>query len=248
MAPKQGNKRKPSQPSLISSYFQKVDSPVQKRSSQPEKSSQTTSPNGHSPDVPRPESPASSDVEDGHVAKRSRLETPTGSESPGQTAFSEKNALTTLMGPKIKEFRPPPVSPRTARYKYVPLSPETVDESTPEDREKKKTLHEKFMQKLGKPDSMASLRRPSQSESQAEEEEEEDEAPIAKTLRGKYAAPASKKSTTKPAASTNAKLTPLERQYVEIKKQYPDTLLLIEVGYKFRFFGEDARVIHVQLC
>jgi DNA mismatch repair protein MSH3 len=30
---------------------------------------------------------------------------------------------------------------------------------------------------------------------------------------------------------------------VELKKQYPDTLLLIEVGYKFRFFGEDARVV-----
>jgi DNA mismatch repair protein MSH3 len=37
-------------------------------------------------------------------------------------------------------------------------------------------------------------------------------------------------------------LTPLDKQVVEIKKQHPDTLLVVEVGYKFRFFGEDARV------
>jgi DNA mismatch repair protein MSH3 len=32
----------------------------------------------------------------------------------------------------------------------------------------------------------------------------------------------------------------LEQQFVDIKSQYPDALLLIECGYKFRFFGDDA--------
>ncbi|KAK6155738.1 hypothetical protein DH2020_009986 [Rehmannia glutinosa] len=34
--------------------------------------------------------------------------------------------------------------------------------------------------------------------------------------------------------------TPLEQQVVELKDRYPDVLLMIEVGYKYRFFGKDA--------
>ncbi|KAG2191032.1 hypothetical protein INT46_006368 [Mucor plumbeus] len=45
------------------------------------------------------------------------------------------------------------------------------------------------------------------------------------------------------------KFTPLETQVVELKAKYPGCLLLIEVGYKFRFFGEDAkiasRILHI---
>jgi DNA mismatch repair protein MSH3 len=242
-------KRKSSQSSLISNYFQKLDSPVQKRplqATQPETASaQNDFPLEHS--VAESESPVSSDIEE-HVPKRPRLESPSTGEVGRPATPGERNALTTLMGPKIKEFRPPPVSPRTARYKYIPASPgNDVESTTPEDLQKKKSLHEKFVQKLGRPDSMATLRPPSQSEdvSQMEEEDqEEEEVPAAKSLRGKYAAPGRKNSKTpaKPAASSTTKLTPLERQYVEIKKKYPDTLLLIEVGYKFRFFGEDAKV------
>ncbi|KAJ2611910.1 Mismatch repair protein msh3, partial [Coemansia sp. RSA 1365] len=36
--------------------------------------------------------------------------------------------------------------------------------------------------------------------------------------------------------------TPLEEQVLEAKQQYADTVLAVEVGYKFRFFGEDARI------
>ncbi|KAL8543942.1 hypothetical protein ACS0TY_004478 [Phlomoides rotata] len=39
---------------------------------------------------------------------------------------------------------------------------------------------------------------------------------------------------------SNPKYTPLEQQVVELKHRYPDVLLMIEVGYKYRFFGEDA--------
>lgn len=34
--------------------------------------------------------------------------------------------------------------------------------------------------------------------------------------------------------------TPLERQYVDLKLAHPDILLCVEVGYKFRFFDQDA--------
>ncbi|XP_052203955.1 DNA mismatch repair protein MSH3 isoform X2 [Diospyros lotus] len=39
---------------------------------------------------------------------------------------------------------------------------------------------------------------------------------------------------------SNPKYTPLEQQVVELKAKYPDVLLMVEVGYKYRFFGKDA--------
>ncbi|KAJ2746478.1 Mismatch repair protein msh3 [Coemansia sp. BCRC 34301] len=38
------------------------------------------------------------------------------------------------------------------------------------------------------------------------------------------------------------KYTPLELQVLEAKEKHPDVLLAVEVGYKYRFFGEDARI------
>ncbi|KAI5400496.1 Mismatch repair protein msh3, partial [Lathyrus oleraceus] len=43
-----------------------------------------------------------------------------------------------------------------------------------------------------------------------------------------------------PSSSQPAKFTPLEEQVVELKAKHPDVLLMIEVGYKYRFFGQDA--------
>ncbi|XP_030536580.1 DNA mismatch repair protein MSH3 [Rhodamnia argentea] len=42
--------------------------------------------------------------------------------------------------------------------------------------------------------------------------------------------------------SSSKKYTPLEQQVVELKDRYPDVLLMVEVGYKYRFFGDDAEV------
>lgn len=38
------------------------------------------------------------------------------------------------------------------------------------------------------------------------------------------------------------KYTPLEQQFIEIKGKYPDAVLFVECGYKYRFFGDDAEV------
>ena len=246
----QPKRKTSSQPSLISNYFTRVDSPSQNCPST--QSSLSTTRNGKLvTDPPQPTSTVSDDDNDEeHPRKRTRLQTPpSNGSSRAISSAGEKNALTTLMSPKIKEFRPPPESPRTARYKYLGSSAATneIETFTPEQLAKKQSLHEKFVQKLGRPDSIPSLRRPSQSETPMEEdedEEKEEEVPTAKSLRGKYTAPGGKRAPTakKSTADSTTKFTPLERQYVEIKKQYPDTLLLIEVGYKFRFFGEDAKV------
>jgi DNA mismatch repair protein MSH3 len=38
------------------------------------------------------------------------------------------------------------------------------------------------------------------------------------------------------------KHTPLEQQVLTLKKEYPNVLLLIEIGNKYCFFGKDAQV------
>ncbi|KDP22293.1 hypothetical protein JCGZ_26124 [Jatropha curcas] len=43
-------------------------------------------------------------------------------------------------------------------------------------------------------------------------------------------------------SSVSKKYTPLEQQVLDLKNKYPDVLLMIEVGYKYRFFGEDAEI------
>ncbi|KAM7273537.1 hypothetical protein ACFE04_028201 [Oxalis oulophora] len=45
-----------------------------------------------------------------------------------------------------------------------------------------------------------------------------------------------------PATSSSAKYTPLEQQVIDLKNKYPDVVLMIEVGYRYRFFGQDAEI------
>ncbi|GIY78874.1 DNA mismatch repair protein Msh3 [Caerostris darwini] len=41
----------------------------------------------------------------------------------------------------------------------------------------------------------------------------------------------------------NIKYTALEKQYLEFRSKYPDAILLMECGYKYRFFGKDAEIV-----
>jgi len=110
-------------------------------------------------------------------------------------------------------------------------------------KRKKEELHKKFVKKLGHPDSLVSLRRrnfqgdsettPVDGEDGEGGEDEEDEAP----------APAK----TKKKGAKTGKLTPMEIQFLDIKRKHMDTLLIVEVGYKFKFFGEDARIAAKEL-
>jgi len=34
----------------------------------------------------------------------------------------------------------------------------------------------------------------------------------------------------------------MEQQFLDIKKQHPDTILFVEAGYRYRFFGKDAEI------
>ena len=50
-------------------------------------------------------------------------------------------------------------------------------------------------------------------------------------------------------SSKKEKLTPLEQQVTALKAEHPDILLMVECGYKYRFFGEDAvtaaKLLHI---
>ncbi|GAA5830215.1 hypothetical protein JCM3766R1_002826 [Sporobolomyces carnicolor] len=69
---------------------------------------------------------------------------------------------------------------------------------------------------------------------------------IATSRFAKFAAVASaakgRSSTSKDSSpASNVKYTPLEQQVIALRKENPGVLLAIEVGYKFRFFQEDAQ-------
>lgn len=151
-------------------------------------------------------------------------------------------------------LRKPKVTGRTSKYLFssspMDASPPNEDGDQQEDDEEtrklKEHLHQKFVKRLGKPDSIADIKRRNrliteETEETAEGAEDDDAEPEPEPppkTKGK------KGTTTKKAKD---KLTPLERQVLDIKRKHPDTLLVVEVGYKFRFFGEDARAAAKEL-
>lgn len=153
-----------------------------------------------------------------HSPKRSRLEDLPSRPSPRQPTLSKPGA-------------------RTERYIYSSSAPRDNDllnsglraeEDDPSERRRKDDLHRKFVQKLGRP---GSLVRQQTVEENAEGEDDDDgqeEEPV----------PALK---AKRKGAKTGKLTPMEIQFLDIKRKHQDTLLIVEVGYKFKFFGEDAR-------
>ena len=137
-------------------------------------------------------------------------------------------------------------SSRTAKYVFS-NSPTEVNQSEPtepsESRHEKDKLHDKFVKKLGKPDSIAEIKRrnrfiteETQNENDAGEDIEDDDE-NASSSKGRGGG--GKKGANK--------LTPMEKQILDIKAKHGDTLLVVEVGYKFRFFGEDARIAAKEL-
>ena len=158
-------------------------------------------------------------------------------QEPDSEAVPAKN-----QGPRLSE--------RTSKYLFSssPFENENEVEEDPEIVKHKQKLHQRFVKKLGRPDSIAEIKRRNhfiedttagddgQDVAEDEEADEEDESPKP-AAKGRRAA-------TKKGGN---KLTPMEKQVLDIKRQHSDTLLVVEVGYKFRFFGEDARTAAKEL-
>ena len=43
-------------------------------------------------------------------------------------------------------------------------------------------------------------------------------------------------------SNQSIKYTPLEEQFLAIKSKHPDAVLLVQCGYKYKLFDEDARI------
>lgn len=135
-------------------------------------------------------------------------------------------------------------SQRTDIFKFQSSQAPPSNEETTEDantRKEKEKLHQKFVRKLGGVDCVIGIGRAASNDAAAaagegEEEAEEEDEPAPPPKKGKGAA-----------KGGAHKLTPMEKQVIEIKRKQMDTVLVIEVGYKFRFFGEDARTAAKEL-
>ena len=148
--------------------------------------------------------------------------------------------LTSIAANQVEK---PRVTERTSRYIYS-SSPNGNEENANDDEEtsrRKERLHQKFVKKLGRPDSIAEIKRRNwkltedAADGQPEMEDDEgaeEEEPLKPPAKGKKGAAAKKGAN---------KLTPMEKQFLDIKRENMDAVLIMEVGYKFKFFGEDAR-------
>ena len=165
---------------------------------------------------------------------------------------SPPHVQTTNDSPQFKSSsinyqQPDKSSERTSQYVFSSTparEPGIVDDE--ETRRLKQRLHQRFVKKLGRPDSIADIRRRNKllnegaeneagSDDGEQAEEQELDKPVARGKKG---------ATSKKGAN---KLTPMEQQVLEIKRNHMDTLLIVEVGYKFKFFGEDARTAAKEL-
>jgi DNA mismatch repair protein MSH3 len=160
-----------------------------------------------------------------------------------------RSSLGNASAATLNAAKPPKITERTSKFLFS-SSPAIRDENDTEDdvaatQKLREKLHEKFVKKLGRPDSFAELRRRNKiiSEDNANgeeaegEEEDEEEEPAPKPTKGRKGAATKKAS----------KLTPMELQYLDIKRKHLDTVIVMEVGYKFKFFGEDARTASKEL-
>lgn len=137
---------------------------------------------------------------------------------------------------------------RTEHYAYDVDRPQAAVGDVEDDdeeaavRSQREELHRKFVKKLGHPDSMAMIRRRNfQTEDETAAQDEDGEGDEAEEDEG------SRSKNTKKKGAKTGKLTPMEIQFLDIKRKHLDTVLIVEVGYKFRFFGEDARVAAKEL-
>ncbi|ORY66074.1 DNA mismatch repair protein MSH3 [Pseudomassariella vexata] len=170
--------------------------------------------------------------------------------SPKRAKGNADHDQRSLVSSKPPNPKPGPSKPgnRTERYIYngsssqdMAVEAEHEEEDDDAEKRRKAELHKKFVKKLGKPDSMAQIKRRSwQNDNEtkaldAEDGEEAEEEETSPPTKGK-----------KKGAKTG-KLTPMEIQFLDIKRKHMDTILIVEVGYKFKFFGEDARTAAKEL-
>lgn len=175
--------------------------------------------------------------------KRIRL---SESRQDSQDTTSDNHLISTT----ANEIRKPKPPQHTSKYAFS-SSPNRDEENLEEDDEtkrRKERLHEKFVKKLGRPESIAEIKRRNwviseetaqdQSDANNDDDDAEEDALPEPATKGRRGASAKK---------GGSKLTPMERQFLDIKRKHMDTLMVMEVGYKYKFWGEDARIAAKEL-
>jgi DNA mismatch repair protein MSH3 len=175
-----------------------------------------------------------------------------GNEVPERQSKKTKGDENNVNGEKSSFFVKPTGAsdaadaPRAGRFLYeASTSRPAVELMQGDDDEEARTrnadLHRRFVKKLGHPDSLAWRSRAAlddghghagEDDGDADDGDEDDSPAPAKT---------------KKKGAKSGKLTPMEIQFLDIKRRHLDTILIVEVGYKFRFFGEDARIAAKEL-
>ncbi|KAF1824295.1 uncharacterized protein K489DRAFT_378713 [Dissoconium aciculare CBS 342.82] len=241
----------------------KVASSSQISPATPSKGSSKTANNHEVLSPPEPELENSLDLSRFVVSKRPVLELDDGEESDGapvnkrrkpscngsRAGTSHAQPSSTKEDVAIGIGKQTNATDRTSKYLFTGSNNARghgteirLDEDEAVRRTKEK-LHEKFVRKLGGSASLAILKRQTSAvqdepiddhstENQDEEEDDEEEEESSGKYRG---------NSRRPARKTPGKLTPLQKEVLELKRKYRDTLLIIEVGYKFQIYGEDAR-------
>lgn len=147
----------------------------------------------------------------------------------------EENAEPVTVTPSIAG------SSQAERYRYKESKENNATDGEEDNdaatKKKNEDLHRRFVKKLGHPDALSWRSRFNSEAAAAEEgadgDDDEDEDPNPAKSRKKGA--------------KTGKLTPMEIQFLDIKRKHMDTVLIVEVGYKFKFFGEDARIAAKEL-
>ena len=211
------------------------------------KPSSSAAPNSSPPihDTPSRKRPREDKENEPNSPKRAK------SFDPDSGATNEPEHIEASVQPLASRKRPPPAaeskpssSSRTDRYVYERSSvpgQEDEENSDPEWKRKHEELHRKFVKKLGNPDAMNYRRRGADDSIPAGEDEDGED------MDGDEEEEAPPQTKAKKKGSKTGKLTPMEIQFLDIKRKHMDTVLIVEVGYKYRFFGEDARIAAKEL-
>lgn len=182
--------------------------------------------------------------------RRSNVDEPT-EDTIGHRSILNGNGQSTdpkLGSIAVGEVNAPKALGHTSKYAFS-SSPSHDNENTVVDeeiRKHKELLHQKFVKKLGRPDSIAEIKRRNwqiteeAADTHVDQEDAED-------VEEDSASKPSTKGKKGVAAKKGGKLTPMVKQFLEIKRNNMDTILVVEVGYKFKFFGEDARTAAKEL-
>ncbi|KAF8652763.1 hypothetical protein AX16_004259 [Volvariella volvacea WC 439] len=152
------------------------------------------------------------------------------------------------------------------QWRFAPHSPEKRSPKTQKQLDVEKSRREEFRKRLLMDSEKFARKPPDETAPDTEEEKSEssgddsDQAwkELSALFSNKGKGKATKGRTQPPAKRGSAKkaevigpsgqpYTPLELQVVQLKKENPGTVLMVEVGYKYKFFGDDADIAAKEL-